>query len=64
MNNIKELLLKLLNSSKVDEDLIKNYLKDKNIDNLFKDYKGLDISEETKEQIESLIIIIENHEAM
>ncbi len=64
MNNIKELLLKLLNSSKVDEDLIKNYLEDKNIDNLFKDYKGLDISEETKEQIESLIIIIENHEAM
>lgn len=62
MNNIKELLLKLLNSSKVDEDLIKDYLEDKTIDNLFKEYKGLDISEETKEQIESLIIIIKNHQ--
>lgn len=60
MENIKEMLLKLLELNEKDKEEIKNYLEANEIDILFKNYKALDISDDAKEQIESLEVILEN----
>lgn len=60
MENIKEMLLKLLELNEKDKEGIKNYLEANEIDILFKNYKALDISDDAKEQIESLEVILEN----
>ncbi len=62
MDNMNEMLLKLINASKEDEDIVKNYLENNTIDDLFESYKELGLTEDTMEQIESLIIIIKNYE--
>lgn len=59
---MNEMLLKLINASKEDEDIVKNYLENNTIDDLFESYKELGLTEDTMEQIESLIIIIKNYE--
>ena len=60
MENIKEMLLKLLELNEKDKEEIKNYLEANEIEILFKNYKALDISDDAKEQIESLEVILEN----
>ena len=60
LENIKEMLLKLLELNEKDKEEIKNYLEANEIDILFKNYKALDISDDAKEQIDSLKVILEN----
>lgn len=64
MENIKEMLLKLLEVNEQDKEEVKNYLEINEIDILFKNYKGLNISDDSKEQIESLKVILENFKNM
>ena len=64
MDNINEMMLKLIDTSERDKDIIKNYLEHNSIDDLFANYGGLGLSKDTMEQIESLIVIIENYENM
>lgn len=60
MENIKQQLLNLLEVNTQDEEKVKNYLESNRVDTLFKNYKDLDVSEDAKEQIESLKVILEN----
>ena len=60
MENIKQQLLNLLEVNTQDEEKVKNYLESNKVDTLFKNYKDLDVSEDAKEQIESLKVILEN----
>lgn len=62
MDNMIEVLLKLLNCSQEDEQVITDYLKHSSIDKFLKNYKILDLEKDTTEQIENIIIIIENYE--
>lgn len=62
LDNMIEVLLKLLNCSQEDEKTIIYYLKHATIDEFFNNYKTLDLDKDTKEQIENIIIIIENYE--
>lgn len=62
MDNMIEVLLKLLNCSQEDEKTIINYLKHASIDEFFNNYKKLDLDKDTTEQIENIIIIIRNYE--
>ncbi len=64
VDNINEMMLKLIDTSERDKDIIKRYLEHNNIDDLFANYEGLGLSKDTMEQIESLIVIIENYEDM
>lgn len=64
MGNLKVKLLKLLESSQEDKEIITSYIENSDIDNLFEDYNELDISDDTKDQIQSLIIILENYKDM
>lgn len=64
MENIKEMLLKLLEVNEQDKEEVENYLEINEIDILFKNYKGLNISDDSKEQIESLKVILENFKDM
>lgn len=64
MDNINEQFLKLINANKEDKDIIKNYLQNSNVDSLFDNYKELGLTEDTIEQIESIIIIIKNYNNM
>ena len=64
MDNMNEQFLKLINANKEDKDIIKNYLQNSNVDSLFDNYKELGLTEDTMEQIESIIIIIKNYNNM
>lgn len=64
MGNLKVKLLKLLESSQEDKEIITSYIENSDIDNLFENYNELDISDDTKDQIQSLIIILENYKDM
>lgn len=61
MGNLKVKLLKLLESSQEDKEVITSYIENSDIDDLFENYNELDISDNTKDQIQSLIIILENY---
>ncbi len=63
MDKMKESLIKLINPDKDDESKLNSYLKDNNIEDLFKNYRELELREDTKEQVESLIIILESYES-
>lgn len=64
MGNLKVKLLKLLESSQEDKEVITSYIENSDINNLFENYNELDISDDTKDQIQSLIIILENYKDM
>lgn len=64
MGNLEVKLLKLLESSQEDKKIITSYIENSDIDNLFENYNELDISDDTKDQIQSLIIILENYKDM
>ena len=64
MGNLKVKLLKLLESSQEDKEIITSYIENSDVDNLFENYNELDISDDTKDQIQSLIIILENYKDM
>ena len=61
MNNLNEIFLQLINVSNKDKEIIRDYLKDKEIDDLLLDYKALELEQETMEQMESIITIIKNY---
>lgn len=61
MNNLNEIFLQLINASNKDKEIIRDYLKDKEIDDLLLDYKALELEQETMEQMESIITIIKNY---
>lgn len=61
MNNLNEIFLQLINASNIDKEIIRDYLKDKEIDDLLLDYKALELEGKTMEQIESIITIIKNY---
>lgn len=61
MNNLNEIFLQLINVSNKDKEIIRDYLKDKEIDDLLLDYKALEVEQETMEQMESIITIIKNY---
>lgn len=61
MNNLNEIFLQLINANNKDKEIIRDYLKDKEIDDLLLDYKALELEGETMEQMESIITIIKNY---
>lgn len=61
MNNLNKIFLQLINASNKDKEIIRDYLKDKEIDDLLLDYKALELEQETMEQMGSIITIIKNY---
>ena len=61
MNNLNEIFLQLINASNKDKEIIRDYLKYKEIDDLLLDYKALELEGKTMEQMESIITIIKNY---
>ena len=61
MNNLNEIFLQLINANNKDKEIIRDYLKYKEIDDLLLDYKALELEGKTMEQMESIITIIKNY---
>ena len=64
MANIKQKLLNLLEIKNEDKKVIEEYLKENEVETLFKEYKDLNVNGDTKEQVESLKVILESFESM
>lgn len=64
MEKLKEQLMNLLEVEKEEEEIILKYLEKNSVEDLFKDYKELSLKEDTEEQIESLMTILEKFKDM
>lgn len=53
-----EQLLLLIEPTELEEVIIKNYIKDKGVISFMEEYKDIELSNDTKEKIEALKIIL------